>query len=104
MIHAYINYPNTRMTKHRDSGCSSIQQSNMIARRVSHIDLDRLSSELIKFADKSYEFASTPAQNDIWLEIDLSDISFETAVAEYILKLISRHYAPMRNAKPTTHC
>ncbi len=104
MIHAYINYPNTQMTKHRDSGCSNIRQSNKAKQRVSHIDLHRLSSELVKFADKSYEFASTPAQNDIWLEIDLSDISFETAVAEYILKLISRHYAPMRRVKPTTHC
>ncbi len=104
MIHAYINYPNTQMTKHRDAACSSIQQSNKPAQRVSRIDLDRLSSELVKFADKSYEFASTPALSDIWLEIDLSDVSFETAVAEYILKLISRHYAPMRNSKPTTHC
>ncbi len=104
MIHTYINYPNTRMTKHRDSGCSNIRQFSKHDQRVSRIDLDSLSSELAKFANKTYAFASIPEQNDIWLEIDLGDISFETAVADYVLKLIARHYSPMRSVKPTTHC
>jgi hypothetical protein len=92
------------MTKHRDSGCSNIRQLNKADQRVSRIDLKSLSSELTKFANKTYAFASIPEQNDIWLEIDLDDISFETAVADYVLKLIAQHYAPMRSVKPTTHC
>ena len=104
MIHTYIDYPNTRMTKHRDSGCPNIQQSNKPDQQVSRINLESLSSELAKFADKTYAFASNPEQNDLWLEIDLGDISFETAVADYVLKLIAQHCTPMRGVKPTTHC
>ncbi len=104
MIHTYINYPNTRMTKHRDSSCPDIQQSAKPDQRVSRINLESLSIELEKFTDKTYAFASIPEQNDIWLEIDLGDISFETAVADYVLKLIAQHYTPMRSVKPTTHC
>ncbi len=104
MLYTYINYPDTRMTKHRDSGCPDIRQSNKPDQRVSRIDLNSLSNELAKFANKTYAFASTPEQNDIWVEIELGDISFETAVADYVLKLVARHYSPMRSVKPTTHC
>jgi hypothetical protein len=104
MIHTYINYPDTRMTKHRDSGCPNIQESNKPDQRISRITLESLSSELAKFASKEYTFASDLGHNDIWVEIDLGDIQLETAVADYVLKLVAEHYSPMRGVKPTTHC
>lgn len=104
MLHVYIDYPTSHMTIHGDSGCQFIRPFSRPQQRISKITIGTLSRELKRFADKDYRFASVAIMNDIWLEIDLDDRAFEGAVAEYILKLIARHYKPLRGIKPSVHC
>lgn len=104
MLHVYINYPNPHMTIHADANCRSIRQSGKAEPRISEINLGTLTEELSKFADKEYAFAANPAQNDIWLDIDLEDEIFERAVAEFVLRLIGSFYTPLRGLKPSVHC
>lgn len=104
MLHVYINYPNPHSTIHRDPDCKLIQRAHVQGQRVAQIKLATLTTELYKFANKEYEFGAQAHLNDIWLEIDFQDAGFETAVAEYVLRLAGQHYTPLLSVKPKRHC
>lgn len=104
MIYVYIDYPTSHIRIHGDPSCQFIRPFGKPEQRTSRITLETLSDELAKFADKEYRFASVAVLNDIWLEIHLDDDEFERAVAKYVLKLIGRHYTPIRQIELIEHC
>lgn len=104
MLHVYIDYPTSHMTIHGDSKCRFIRPFARPERRISKITLETLSQELERFADKTYKFAAGAKLDDIWLEVDLDDTTFEKAIAEYVLKLVGRRYRPLHGIKPSVHC
>lgn|SRR5690606_34614954 len=104
MLRAYINYPNAQVTVHTDSSCLSVRQQKKEGQRTVRLSVRSLSSELGKFSDKAYRFASEADFNDMWLEVDFNDQNFEHAVVDYVRWLLAQHYRPFAGAKVTEHC
>jgi hypothetical protein len=103
MVHAYINYPNPHIAIHRSSGCGCIQQQHKEGQRVVKLNQATFSSEIQKFIEKHYRFASEQGTNDMWLEVDFDDTDFEVQVIEYLRKILVRHYSPFGRIKAEKH-
>lgn len=65
--------------------------------RVIYINIENISDVLKSFHNHKYRFGSVQELNDMWLEIDFGDNSFEIAIAEYILFLLGKQYKPFRD-------
>ena len=104
MLRAYVNYPNAQVTIHREGSCASVRQRNKEGQRTVRLNIRALSSELGKFSDKAYRFASEADLNDMWLELDFKDEKFERAVFEYLRLLLAQHYKPFAGVKVSEHC
>ncbi|MGA3325806.1 MAG: hypothetical protein ABSF45_15140 [Terriglobia bacterium] len=104
MLKAYVNYPNPKVTIHRDPSCQSIQKMAKQRQRFVRINPKTISTELQRFKAKGYAFAANAAGNDMWLEADFGDAAFEVAVVKYVHHLIGEHYAPLGKAIIGTHC
>lgn len=96
MVKAYINYPNSRISLHRELGCREIGKQHKKGQRRLRIDNESLSMELTRFKSRHYRFASKPMYNDMWLDVDLNDPIFERTVVEDILKILAEYYSPIR--------
>jgi hypothetical protein len=55
-------------------------------------------------AAKDYAVAANPAGNDMWLQIDFGEESFEGAVLRYVQHLIAKHYSPLAKVEIHNHC
>jgi hypothetical protein len=99
MLIVYFNYFNSMITIHTNSGCPMIQSQRKATQRYIFINALTISQELQRFQSKFYRFASTAKFNDMVLEIDFGNRSFEEAVVYYIHHLLS-HYTPLSNATP----
>lgn len=103
MLSAYVNYPNTHVTIHPNPTCSLIRMRQKEDQRRIRINTARISSELLRFESQEHCFGNPPETNDMWLEVDFGDSSFERAVVEHIIRLLARHYSPFRDVQPLTH-
>lgn len=104
MLSAYINYPNSQITVHAKSGCAAVHQQHKKDQRIVRLDLGSLSRELNRLAMKEYRFASQAETNDMWLEVNFGDQTFEKAVVEYVRTLLAQHYTPFARIKVDEHC
>lgn len=104
MVNAYINYPNPHITVHGDATCSAIGKMRKGGQRRVRIDAASISQELKQFATKAYVFGADASKNDMWLEIDFGDASFERAVVEHVRRLLGVHYKPLGAASIENHC
>ena len=104
MLHAYLNYPDARISAHRDPGCWTIARTPKTPRRIVRLDADSLAEELRKFEAKAYVFASYIEANDMWLVIDLGDEESEAAALDQVHRIVSRHYTRFRRAVVRWHC
>jgi hypothetical protein len=104
MTHAYINYPNPRITLHGKSSCSDIGKMGKSIQRHVRVDDSSVSAELQRFRAKSYRFSADATANDMWLEVDFDDAAFERAVVAHIHRLISVHYKPFATVTVEPHC
>jgi hypothetical protein len=104
MLLAYLNYPNTKISVHRDPSCRSIGKMNKAKQRWVRINLASISDELRKFKQKQYTFAANPSANDMWIEIDFGDTDYEIATLQHVQRLIGQHYLPFRRIEVETHC
>jgi hypothetical protein len=104
MLKVYINYPNPKISMHRDPSCGAIQKMSKSDQRLITINRTTISAELQRFGDKEYTFAANPAGNDMWLQIDFGDEEFESAVLRYVQNLIGKHYSPLAEAQIQQHC
>jgi hypothetical protein len=104
MLKVYVNYPNPHVSIHAGPTCGAIQMTRKPVQRLMPIDRGTLSDELTRFADKTYTFACSREHNDMWLEVEFGDASFETAVVHYIKNLLGQHYQPLNRAVIERHC
>ena len=98
MICIYINYPNSHFRIHLSPNCNQLQQHNKVNQRVLIINNTNVSKELRKFIDGHYAFSSTASQNDMWLEVDFSDIFYELSFAFLLHKILGTKYKPILDA------
>lgn len=104
MIKVYINYPVPHITIHHNPYCGNIQAQQKPNQRYIKINAQTLASELNKFKTKMYRFAANPDYNDMWLEINFNNVSYEQDVLMDICHLIGIYYKPLRNVIPKPHC
>lgn len=104
MMKVYVNYPDPKFSIHRNSLCPEVDKTGKTGQRHIRIDIDSVSTELRRFANKKHTFSSNSESNDMWLEIEFEDAEFEKSVLKYVRRLIGKHYAPLGKAKLTTHC
>lgn len=98
MTSVYINYPNPLFSLEHGQAVKERLRHDKTERRVFHIDPQTFSVEIARFQEGEVRFAASPELNDLWLEIDFGDESFERAVAEYIQRLLGRRYKPLAEA------
>jgi len=104
MTIVFVNYPNAYMMVHNDVNCNSIQQHSKKGQRYIRIDMGNISAELQRFSHGHYTFAANPSENDMWLEIDFNDSTFEHAISEHIRFLLGNRYSPFANISLSSHC
>lgn len=99
-----MNYPDPKFSIHRNPMCAEVHKRGKTGQRHIRIDIDSVSTELRRFANKNYTFNSNAGSNDMWLDIEFDDADFEKSVLKYVRWLIGKHYAPLGKAELTTHC
>ena len=104
MTKVYVYYPNPKFSIHRDPLCAQVCKMKKRGQRHIRIDIDSRSTELQRFANKEYTFASNAGSNDMWLDIEFEDADFEKSVLKDVRRLIGKHYASLGKAKFTPHC
>ena len=104
MLYVYFNYPASHVSAHRDPNCGRIQPMGKPDQRVCGLNIGTITSELERFQHKHYRFQSTAGLNDMWLRLDFGDTEFELALADFVRRLLGRHYKPFREAHLQVHC
>ena len=104
MLSVYLNYPNSRVTIHTQSTCSFVRSHRKIGQRVLRIDQESLSAELHRISSRTFRFAATVENNDLWLVVDLADPDLELAVAKHVHRQLGKRYKRFRDAVIETHC
>lgn len=103
MMKVYVNYPEPKFRIHRNPSCAEIYKMKKPGQRHIRIDIDTVSAELWRFANKEHTFNSNES-NDMWLDIEFDDADFEISVLKYVHRLIGKYYAPLGRIKPDIHC
>ena len=103
VLHAYLNYPNARVSVHGTS-CGHIQQARKQGQRRVFLNTTSIGTELRRFVERGYDFAAQAANNDMWLDLDFSDAAFELAIVKYILRRLGVRYKRFRDCEIEWHC
>jgi len=101
---AYLNYPNSKVSVHADPECGHIQQADKLAQRRVRLAHGTIGAELPRFAGGEYPFASHSGANDMWLDLDFSDLEFELALVHHIRRLLAFRYKPFADCAVERHC
>ena len=104
MLSVYFNYPNCHITAHSNAACSDIGKMKKLHQRRVLVDATTIDYEIARFTSKSYRFASTAAYNDMWLDIDLANLSAEQSVLDQIHRLLAASYSPFARVDVDMHC
>jgi hypothetical protein len=103
VLHAYLNYPNARVSLHATE-CGHIQQAGKLGQRRVLLNLGSIGAELLRFVEHEHDFASEAARNDMWLDVDFSNREFELAVVQYIHSLLGKRYKRFHDCRLDWHC
>lgn len=104
MLSVYMNYPNSRISVHSDSSCSRIQVMHKLNQRIIKINKKNLSTELKNLKTKQLRFNSNANLNDVWIHIDLDDVSTEDSLVKTIQHILGGFYKPFASAVIEKHC
>ena len=104
MLSVYINYPIGRISVHHNPICNRIQVMDKANQRVIHIDSSNVESELKKLNNKELKFAANPDFNDVWIHINLGEVSLEENLVKTIQKILGQFYKPLARAEIEQHC
>ena len=100
----YVNYPNPAFSIHGDPNCASIRQMNKPGQRQINVNVQNLGSVLTQFINGDVSFASTPANNDLWLTIELASDDQERSLVHVLQAILSNRYAPLGRVAVSEHC
>jgi len=104
MISVYINYPKGKISTHFDPDCTYIQRKNKLGQRIVQIDSESVGSGLEKLGRGDLKFASVARLNDVWIHINLGELSLEENLVKKIQEMLGRYYKCLARAEITTHC
>jgi len=104
MLSVYINYPNSRISVHHDLNCSRIRARNKPEQRIIRINSSDVEKELNSLRNKELKFTSKQDLNDVWVYIDLGNVSEEENLVITIQNILGGFYKPLANAKIEQHC
>ena len=99
MTSVYINYPNPHFSLEHARNVAERTRYEKEDRRVSRITPETFEIEMGRFRRAEVRFAASRDFNDLWLEIDFGDETFERGIAEYIQRLLGRRYGPLAHAE-----
>ena len=100
----YLNYPNPRMTIHRESTCAEIGKMHKIGQRNLIVTPASITQVLGQLSSSEFQLGAQASVNDVWFTIDFDDAGFEEAVARYVHHLLSQRYGRLRGAQTQRHC
>ena len=103
-MRVYVNYPNPHFAIHESADCPHIRKHAKVNQRVVSVDKENLGLVLSRFISDYYKFASTPAHNDLWLDVSLATSRQEEGLVYVIQALLGRHYLPLASAPVDRHC
>ena len=103
MLNVYLNYPNSKVTVHREAGCPTIRQMRKPGQRQVRIDVGSRAKELARF-EAAHRFASRAKYNDMWVVIDLGSAEEEDRAVEDIWRALARRYESFHQARVERHC
>lgn len=103
MLNVYINYPNSRVSIHRDRGCSHIQRNRKMVQRFVKINHENQMEEVERFR-KIHTFRSHRDSNDMWVEINLRNLQDEELILRQILINLSIRYRCFENPQIEQCC
>jgi len=92
------------VSTHGNTACARVQQGQKAGQRRLAINPATFAAEHGRLASAAYDFGSTAAVNDMWLEIDFGDRDFELAIVAFIQRLLGARYAPLGRAQIERHC
>ena len=93
-----------RISVHHDPGCNRIKVMDKIDQRVISINSSTVESELKKLSNKELKFAASRDLNDVWIHIDLGEISLEENLVKRINEILGHFYSPLARAEIEYHC
>lgn len=93
-----------RISVHHDPGCNRIRVMAKINQRVIRINSSNVESELKKLSNKELKFASNRYLNDVWIHIDLGEVSLEDNLVKRIKEILGHFYNPLARAEIEYHC
>ena len=104
MTKAYINYPNPHMNLHSDPTCPEIGKMAKANQRDIKIDSKSFNQAFAQLTGTGFRLSAEARLNDVWLTIEFDDAEFETAVANYVLRVLASRYSPLRSGPVKIHC
>ncbi len=104
MLSVYFNYPMGRISVHHNPVCNQIQAKEKKDQRVISINSSNVESELKKLSNKELKFAASRDLNDVWIYIDLSEVSLEENLVKIIKEILGHFYNPLARAEIEYHC
>lgn len=93
-----------RISVHHDPGCNRIRVMDKINQRVISINGSNVESELKKLSNKELKFAASRDLNDVWIHIDLGEVSLEENLVNRIKEILGHFYNPLARAEIEYHC
>jgi hypothetical protein len=100
----YINYPNPHFTVHNNTQCAQIQKHQKQNQRIIIVNNQNIGQILSQFINNQYPFASIQAQNDMWVDINLSSAQQNIGFVFIVQAILGMNYQPLSNAPVTFHC
>ena len=103
MLEVYLNYPNARVTVHRNMECGSIRQMDKARQRRVRINDTTRERELRRF-QREHAFGANAAINDMWVTLDLGNVRDEQRFVKCIVSALGRRYGRFQRVDVDTHC
>jgi hypothetical protein len=104
MLSVYINYPMGKISGHYNPDCAQIRKKNKLGQRIIQIDSESVESGLNKLGRGDLKFASVAGLNDVWIHINLGDVSSEKNLVKTIQEILGKSYKRLAHAEIKTHC
>ena len=93
-----------RISVHEDPGCNRIRAMDKIGQRIIRIDSLNVKLELEKMRNKELKFASNRYLNDVWIHVNLGEVSLEDNLVKSIKEILGHFYNPLARAEIEYHC
>ncbi len=103
-MRVYVNYPNSRITIHRQYDCGAVQPHQTPDHRIMTVTDNTLGEVLTKFINREIDFAAQAGLNGLWLDLNLPTDDQERSLIIIIHALLGQRYRRLANAAFIQHC